>query len=558
MESFEKMLYEISEESAHQSPDIINRIKPWRKMFNYLIWGMFVLLFVIRFGGIVGYILSYFNPLLGSILLMKGFAIAKSQNKYFKRAYFICCGYYIYRSVMMILQAFPVYQRLSYRILIVTLVEPVFLIVIMYHLKLALEKVTDSAEITTQIRTLFLKIIWLIAELYLVLIIRYYLQSYVIVLYMGTILIVVLYISLVKKLAKIRNILNEQEYSIRFPDKKRHYLNQIFIILDLVITIILTVWLVQYYSQISGTINIIDTAGETAEGNYSREEVSKVREQLISMGMKPSIAEDLLPVDIMKFKDVKRLLKSTREKDFEYAGVKLRVTCYLGELYYNETTNEDSGSVDGIYVDELLYYFEWVDNPDRPNAELLKEILDEETYYIDCSTEASRWIHIADVNNQKIYYDSNKKIYTAGTGLFYSQNMIIHSGTNLVKNADNYRSYSVHRLYSIGEFNTLEINFEYLKEQRIYPYKSLLDATMQNTCPELLWSQIYTSSDFSLEQYLSGEINYLVNNEMFIFTINRNITDIEEYSGKKYDDIYDDYDVTRNRNHALYADYREE
>lgn len=530
MNEFDKMLYEISEEAAEQSSEITQRIQPWRKMFNLLIWGMMVLLFEINiFGGIFNYLLSYARPLIGCILIIKGLAICKSENRYFKRAYISGCGYYIYVSVSTVILALPIHQRIPEGISVFTLIAPLISIIIMYNLFRALKQVIDDdSDSNKKINQIFWDIICLILSLYLICFIGYYLQKSNVVVYISFLIVLILYIYIIKKISRLKNILDERGYAIQVTKKSRRYGTNIFILCDLVITIVLILYFVNYCSSLPVTIHEIDVETEMLATDMSEVEIDEVKERLISMGMERYIAEDLLPEDIKKLKNVKQLLISSTEQDFPYAGARLKVTCYLGELRFSEQKMEDSNYIDGIYVDALVLYFEWMDEPDQPYAEvLIEDYMQRSSWYVDCSADLSRWIHIANVGEEKIYYGSNEKSYIQTTNIFGHEDTSIRSGTNIIKNASKYRSYIVRRCYStyyyerVGDRDwfTLSLSFQYAKEQKTYPYCSIYDVVMFGTLPTL--EEMIIGPQYGYSNSLSGVLDYSVNNVQINFTIDR-------------------------------------
>jgi hypothetical protein len=118
-------------------------------------------------------------------------------------------------------------------------------------------------------------------------------------------------------------------------------------------------WCVEHSYHIQEPVKLLDM--EQEQQNYDPKKLAKVKEKLISFGMKPYIANDLLPEDLIRFENVKGLLKSERVYDFSYAGAKFKLTVYAGEVFYY---HEEDRNINGdIFVDEVLYYFEWLEEP---------------------------------------------------------------------------------------------------------------------------------------------------------------------------------------------------
>lgn len=526
MNDFDKMLYEISEEAAEQSPEITQRIQPWRNMFDFLIWGMLIFLFEINiFGGILGFVLSFIRPLIGCILIIKGLAICKSENRYFKRAYMVACGYYIFLSAVEVILAVPIHQKIQDGNLSL-LIQPAVIIIIIYNLYRALNLMIEDSDSNEKINQIFWNIIYLILALYLIVFIAYYLQNNNIIVIICFFAAINVYTCITNRFNKLKAFLNECGYDIKVEKKHRRYGTTIFIICDLVIMTVLILYFINYSSSLPVTIHEINVEGEMLNLDMSEAEIDEVREQLVSMGMERYVAEDLLPEDIKKLKDVKRLLKSSIEKDFPYAGARLKITCYLGELCYNEYKVEDSDYsegyyIDGIYVDALVYYFEWMDKPNRPYSEvLIEENMQDYNFYVDCNFDLSRWIHIADLGDEKKYYASNEKSFVQNTNVFGMQNWIIKSGTNIVKKASNYRSYIVRKYYNTGSYSNLDVVFQYVKEQKTYPYSSIYDVAMFGSLPTL--EEMILSPQYDYSSSLLGVLDYSMNNMRISFVINRN------------------------------------
>lgn len=550
MDQFDYLLFELSEQSAVKAPKVVNKIRPWKKMLDLINVGLWLQLFHVfgLFGETIGWFGEYIQPFLACVLLLIAFFIGYSENKYFKVAYWIAWGYLICISFCTVRIALPFWKSLLvfesiFQITINTTVNWLLI----YNLSKALERVVQEEGSALQIRNLLKELRFLILSIGLINYIIIHFPTYQQFINISAFVVIMIYIREMRCIMKTSKIMEEQSYSIRVNRTKRKVVNYVAIVIELMITIFLTVWSVQNSFHIQEPVKKLDLVLE--QEGYDLKEVGEVRERLISLGMKPNIANDLLPEDVMRFKNIKGLLKSEYVQKFSYAGASFRLTVYMGELFYRQ--EEDNQ----VYFDEVLYYLEWLDEPKDYYGEGLT-LLQENVI----ATERNQWIHIAELDNQTVYYDSNIRELQNVESIFTHEvieQQYLFLSTSL-PNATNYRSYIVRRVYEDFEHTNLEIRVSFIKKQKVYPFVSLLEFNHQfpNYWNYLNIEPIYTlalDTSNSFVNQISGLPNYMMNQKRLRIGVDRTVTDVDSYIDEiDVEDIYDDFVEGKKYQHALY------
>lgn len=552
MDQFDYLLFELSEQSAVKAPKVVNKIRPWKKMFDLIKWALWMQLFQFwgLFGETIGWFGMYIQPILVCVLFIKAFFIGYSENRYFKIAYWISWGYLLHHSICTIGAALPVWNTLpDYVSGLQRCVTPVVNWLLLYNLSKALERVIQEKESVVEIRNVLKELRFLVIVVALLLGIGIhspYNQTLVNTLF---IILGIIYIIEVKYISRLCKTMEEHSYSIRVNRKRRTLLNHVAIILELSATLILTLWCVEHSYHIQEPVTVLDM--EQEQQNYDLKKLAQIKEKLIAFGMKPYIANDLLPEDLIRFENVKGLLKSERVYDFSYAGAKFKLTVYAGEVFYYY---EEDRNINGdIFVDEVLYYFEWLEEPKEYYGEVLTLPQDKVS-----SVGRNQWIHIAELENQTVYYDSNiTELQTIQIMFGHSKQQYQFFSTSL-PNAKNYRSYIVRQMCDEYYPSGHEIELSFIKKQKVYPFISLLE--FNHKYPyywkylniEPMYEAALDAPDEFVHQ-MYGLPNYMENRLRLRFKIERNAEErVEDVPMIYKEDVYDDFTEGREYQSALY------
>lgn len=520
MGQFDDLLYEVSEDVVKELPNIEKRIFPWATMFAMIIWGFVFQLFL--------------DPMLASVLLVQAFFIGYSENKYFKRAFWIQWVNLIANSLIHVFCALPFWEAYmaqpdKIRLIMMAMLNYLTL----YNLAKALMLLNSQSEyksvIWEKLKTVRLLII-------IDLIIRCAFQVISVPKYITLfwIVFICIYIKVIRNLIAVGDLMIYQRYSIMPVIKKKQRLNKLFIGLELLITLIAIVGLVKFSTVNSEQVQLISLEEECK--GYDDAEVENVREHMIALGMEEYIVNDLLPQDVMRFENVKNILKTSHTKYVELADANVKVTFYVGELLYRE--NEVGGNDGvfwnrGMYLDETLIYVEWLQEPKQAYG--IRLDLDFSDAVYQELLEDRRFIQIAQKNGTKQYYAFN---YKDGDPKYGSSSDSIVSG-KLLEDATQYRSYGVQRIFTSAWMDAEPwLNVQVIKKKATYPFYSMLDNDR--------YFDNETDSFFD-----SSEENS--NNAWFKGRIKRDILGYEGHLiPEVIDDCKDDHNVEREYQHALF------
>lgn len=521
MGQFDDLLYEVSEDVVKELPNIEKRIFPWATMFAMIIWGFVFQLFL--------------DPMLASVLLLQAFFIGYSENKYFKRAYWIQWVNLIANSLIHVFCALPFWEAYMAQPDKIKLIMMAMLnYLTLYNLAKALMLLNSQSEyksvIWEKLKTVRLLII-------IDLIIRCAFQVISVPKYITLfwIVFICIYIKVIRNLIAVRDLMIYQRYSIMPVIKKKQRLNKLFIGLELLITLIAIVGLVKFSTVNSEQVQLISLEEECK--GYDDAEVENVREHMIALGMEEYIVNDLLPQDVMRFKNVKNILKTSQTQYVELADADVKVTLYVGELLYRENEVEDyRGNVwnGGTYLDETLIYVEWLQEPKQAYGIRLDFDFSDAVYQE--LLEDRRFIQIAQKNGTKQYYEFN---YKDGDPKYGSSSDSVVSG-KLLDGATQYRSYGVQRTFAsnFADFDPW-ILIQVIKEKATYPFYSLLDNDR--------YFDNETDTFFNFTEQKNDNI-------YFKGGIKRDITDYESHLDPEIiDDCKDDYNAERKYQHALFS-----
>lgn len=517
MDKLDELLYEVSEDAVKKLPNVEKRIYPWESMFSMIIWGFVFQLFV--------------HPMLASILLLQAFFIGYSENKYFKRAYWLQWASLIANSLLLAFHAIPFWETyIAEPETIGTIMMTVVNCLILYNLAKALLQLVSESERKT--------VIWeklKNARLLIIidLIIRYVLQDTSEKKYIVLVLIIFacIYIKVIRDLIAVRDLMIYHRYSIMPVNKKKQRINTMCIWLELLITVIAVVGLVKF-STVNGEQVQLIALEEECKG-YDDAEVENVREHMIALGMEPYIVNDLLPQDVMRFEKVKSILKSSQTQYVELADANVKVTLYVGELLYREDRREDKGNWydNGQYLDETLIYVEWLEEPKQAYGTRL-EVDISDAVYLEL-LEDRRFVQIAQKNGTKQYYEFNYKDSDPKNDSKFES---VVSG-KLLDGATQYRSYGVQKIFTRNLMDVQPLIYlQIIKEKATYPFYSLLDN----------------------DRYFNNETDTFFNEQKedtvrFLGSIRRDIVGYEGCLVEEIiDDCKDDYNPKRKYQHALF------
>lgn len=566
MDQFDGLLFSVSEDVVKELPKIEKRIFPLKTMFSTIIWALFFQMTahyeVFTFFGILEGFMLFIQPVIASVLLQEAFYVGYSENKYFKRAYWFQWINTIFCLGILVIYATPFWEIYFTQLEGIKMIMPVVVnYLTIYNLAKAFVVLVPQAEQNTvvceRLQTVRVLII-------LEFIARYTYQNLSEYSYLTlgmNVILICIYIKAFKELQAVKNLIEYYAYSIMPVVKKKQRRHDWLLRLELIVTAIVVIWMVKTSDEVREPVNLIALEEETA--GFDMEEVEEVREHLISLGMEAYIVNDLLPQDVMRFKKVKGILKSSRTEYLEHAGTNVKVTMYVGELLSQEkeVRSGDSLRVEGYYFDETLVYVEWPEDPKQAygmQLEIGVDELDHENYYYELPKDR-RFVQIAQKDGIKQYYEFNHRDGDQEQAKRYGSVLSSADGIFL-KDATKYRCYSVQKIF-VDEISTnnifgLDIRVRFIKEQETYPFYSLFyndryfetehwrDATPAGRIKSWNYALFDLRKDRDKDDcvYLGGVIlrgikEYVEDNVYFL---------------EHKDDFKDDYNADRKYQQALY------
>jgi hypothetical protein len=271
--------------------------------------------------------------------------------------------------------------------------------------------------------------------------------------------------------------------------------------------------------------------------------------------MEAYIANDLLPQDVMRFANVKNLMKTSQVQYFPYAKAHVKATIYMGELLYQEEEISAGKSLEnsGNYFDEMLFYIEWLEEPAKAYG--VRIALSFGSYMtIPEPAGENRFVQITEKDGKTVYYDFNIKNSKKN-----GENDIVTNQKNatgvFLESATKYRSYSVQRTFSTNIPSTLSIDIIFIKEQEIFPFQSLLEINNQYQS----YSQVLNVESVLAIPYenrwidgMFGLPDYDNNDIRFLAFVRRGLADYEHIRSENMEDLYDDYDAKKKYQQALF------
>jgi hypothetical protein len=525
-----------------------------------IIWGLlfqlvafFVIFAKLGFETLAWFML-FLQPILASVLLIRAFFIGYAENKYFKIVYWIHWGNLLYNSVQLILCGTTFWESIGF---VFGTTRNILLCIInyltIYYLSKALELLVPQKERKSLIHEKLKTVRFLIV---VELIFQYIYEnlpavSSVVLLALG--ILIGIYVKEIMNIRAVRKLLDDYCYSIVITPKRTQRISNVLLIVEVMLTIFMTVWLVKISDEVREPVQMIDLEQEQAD--YDMEEVQKVREKLIALGMEAYIANDLLPQDVMRFANVKNLMKTSQVQYFPYAKAHVKATIYMGELLYQEEEISAGKSLEnsGNYFDEMLFYIEWLEEPAKAYGVRIALSFGSYMTIPELAGE-NRFVQITEKDGKTVYYDFNIKNSKKN-----GENDIVTNQKNatgvFLESATEYRSYSVQRTFSTIIPSTLSINIIFIKEQEIFPFQSLLEINNQYQS----YSQVLNVESVLAIPYenrwidgMFGLPDYDNNDIRFLAFVRRGLADYEHIRSENMEDLYDDYDAKKKYQQALF------
>ncbi len=463
MTDMERILENISDVPPE---DVVEDVTPWKRAMGRILLGIAITAVTLNF-----LCLNYILPAIGAILVMLGFRALRRENKWFNGCYLLSVSRTAFFYTALVLDATVISADYDWLFVIAnTLLQ--FLIYIC--LRNGLVSLQKKAGLPVSVGGANGLIVWYVL-IFILAIFRY--QGYVIAIGM-----LVCYGFIIKSLSKISAEIGCCGYAVTAAEVKVS--DRLLVIIS---ALVLAVGLALGY-----TFGASYPMKWTLVNETDTDEVTEIKEHLISLGFPDDILDDLTREDILECEGALAVTVDT--KDFPINDGR-KVTEYRDNGFYTTTVYDSKElCITGVAVKlpcereqwKIIHHFKWV----LPHSKYGTECLQLWPAY----RQGNGWTWSGDVSGRVLcdidgaaysseYYYLGSKSYRSDSILFGSQTSTdIFAEYSMNKNGENHRGYlSYTTAVSIdGYILDSWINYTHQKTWLQFPAKTAMEYRMNN------------------------------------------------------------------------------
>ena len=465
---FESML----QDSISELPpdDIVRDVTPWREAIKRILTGFALCSITLNFWG-----LNYLLPAIGMILSLLGFRTLRNENKWFRACWIITvirCAYF-FSNLILDTTVFhsTFYASSIYSVLIALNMASLFLLY--FTLWKALRAVQSKAGLNPHAGGAAALILW---SAIICLFSLMQLEGII----LGIILIVI-YICIIRSLAKLSRELDEAGYCIataplRFTDR----------------TVVIALVLATAIGCACGYLFFHQYPMNWQSVSQSENaETQQIKDHLLKLGFPEHILNDLTEEDILACKDAIRVVVEVNDHPVNKGRIVQKKTD--SGIYSYIVYDQKELRITGIAVElpgereqwKIIHHFQWLINPGFYGTDVIQLW----TAY----RYSMFWMSCDDLTGQVLYNDGGQ-VYTApyyslGNETYTSDSILwgeqtstdVFAAFSMPRNGENHRGYVS---YTVAELNdgciiNARINYTHQVSWLQYPAITAIEKNMK-------------------------------------------------------------------------------
>lgn len=441
MDRFDEQLSDVTTSLIEDSPKSFCPVFPWEKAIKLIIWGLSLETFGINF---FGFDTKMITAPIGALMFFYGSWLISETNHYFKKLYNTSILFFILSCFNIFALATPLNTITWLNIVLYFIFLP-FNIYLYHSLFKGVEAVCENEDTKAVVRFNSSRGILNYCIMNIIAIISLFLPLNIL-----AIAFTIVFIIFVRKLLFLNSILSDNGYTIKLKEaKKIKHLKLSLISVLLIIALLLPI--VSYFSNISYIKPLSETGKMT-------DEILEIKNNLVSLGMEETIANDLLPEELALYKGATSVAMYSYDRTFKSDKSNLKITTCAVKLTENRS--------------RILHFMEWLTPPMFRGADALSFDFNKDIVF--CTDNNISVTSISETSGKKVYFKSDERAQ------FQIDNFFTVSEVNLFEvplgKGSNLRMYiSFEVIVPLHYCTGFVINYYHKPFYVAFPYKSAED-----------------------------------------------------------------------------------